>query len=182
MKPIVIGDDTEMTSSPEVVDFTVSDKAMHAPHRHSKHAPPPHHLQAAATVAATEKGRKRTRPRGGRRSDLQEEIRFQLEEDMEYMMDIDDDDRIPVSLSPAVAYAARILAQENAHARELDRQDMCAWSAKQVQPPASLCRSESPRVPLQKMEGKKRTCCLASAMSISPSPSPLTERLWGEVA
>jgi hypothetical protein len=48
---------------------------------------------------------------------------------------------------------------------------------KEIQPAATLSRRESQRIPLQKNEGKKRTCCLASAMNISPSPPAL----WGEV-
>lgn len=159
VKPIVIADDTEMVSSPEIADFSVSEKALHAPHRHSRHAPHSH----PDAVPSTDKGRKRTRPRGGRRSDLQEEVRILLEEEMD-AMDMDEDDEV-ASPSFASSYATKILSRSNSEI-----------SAKEVQPAAALSRRESNRVPVQKYEGKKRTCCSASAMSISPSP------LYGEVA
>ncbi|KAK5110879.1 hypothetical protein LTR85_000717 [Meristemomyces frigidus] len=161
-KPILIADDTEMVcSSPENVDFTISDKVLHTPHRHSKHALHPQ----PASVPSTEKGRKRARPRGGRRTGLQEEVRIAQEEFDAMDMDVEYDDDI-VSPSPAAEYAAKMLSRSNSIIR-----------MKEVQPPPALSRLDSNRVPVQKCEGKKRTCCSTSAaMSISPSP------LYGEVA
>lgn len=167
MKPIIISDDTEMVSSPEMADFTVSEKALHAPHRHSRHAPHPHPQASVNSTADNNKGRKRARPRGGRRSDLQEEIRILLEEDLDVMMDVDEEEEV-ASPSSASEYATKMLARSST-----TTSDMCA---KEMQPAAMLSRRESSRVPVQKNEGKKRTCCSASAMSISPSP------LYGEVA
>jgi hypothetical protein len=155
-KPIVIADDAEMVSSPEMIDFTISDKALHAPHRHSKHAP--HH--APVTTPSTEKSRKRARPRGGRRSGLQEEVRLMLEEELS-VMDVDvDDDADKASPTPAADYASQMLRSQSV---------VCM---KEVQPPASLSRRESNRIPVQRHDGRsmKRTCCSSSAMSISPSP------------
>jgi len=164
-KPILIADDTEMTLSPEVVDFTVSDKALHAPHRHSKHAP--QHVQPVTVSSMTKKGRKRARPRGERRSDLQDEIRYQLEQDYDDdMMDVDNDTD-DVSPSPAADYATRMLSQD-AYGRKVE-----------AQPSPSLAKQKVARIPMQKNEGKKRTCCSAGSMSISPSPSAVR---WGEVA
>ncbi|KAK3069959.1 PHO85 cyclin-5 [Teratosphaeriaceae sp. CCFEE 6253] len=181
-KPIVIVDDADslMASSPEVIDFSVSDKALHAPHRHSKHAPHHHHQHqhhAPATTAATasggsggEKGRnnKRARPRGGRRSDLQDEIRFQLEEGLDEM-EIESD-RDTVSPSPAAGLAARMLGRSATSA--------CVAS-REAQPAAPLLLGREgsgavQRVAVPKYEGKKRTCCSLDAM---PAPSSL----WGEV-
>ena len=160
-KPIVIGDDTEMSSSPEIIDFKVSDKVMHAPHRHSKHAP---HQPAKPThFPATDKSRKRARPRGGRRSDLQEEVRILLEEELE-AMDVDYDDSDEATPSPAAEYAPHLLSRSNS-----------IIYGKEAQPAPTLSRQTS-RVPVQKNEGKKRTCCSASEMSISPSP------YYGQVA
>ena len=161
VNPIVIADDIEMlSSSPEAADFTVSEKAMHAPHRHSKHAP--HHAPATPATAGGDKGRKRARPRGGRRSDLQDEIRFQLEEGLDDM-EIESD-RDTVSPSPAASHASRMLSRPTS--------GLCV---KEAQPAATLSRRESSqRVPMLKNEGKKRAC----AMSISPAPAAL----WGEVS
>ena len=160
IKPIVIADDTDtMCSSPDMVDFTVSEKALHAPHRHSKHAPHPQPTSAPST----DKGRKRARPRGGRRSDLQEEVRILLEEELDAMdVDYDDDEASP---SPAAEYAANTLLRSNTDV-----------FTKQAQPAALLSRRETSRVPVQKNKGKKRTCCSASAMSMSSAP------MYGEVA
>ncbi|KAK4548117.1 hypothetical protein LTR36_009986 [Oleoguttula mirabilis] len=161
-KPIVIADDTEMVcASPENVDFTISDKVLHTPHRHSKHAL---HPQPTSAVS-TEKGRKRARPRGGRRTGLQEEVRIAQEEFDAMDVDVDYENDDVISPSPAAEYAAKLLSRSNSVTR-----------MKEVQPPAALARRESNRVPVQKYEGKKRTCCSTSAMSISPSP------LYGEVA
>lgn len=159
VKPIIVADDSELVlSSPDAVDFSISDKVMHTPHRHSKHAL--HHQPTP--VPSTEKGRKRGRPRGGRRTGLQEEVRIMLEEELDAMDVVDDDDA--VSPSPAAGLASGLLSRSNS-----------VIGTKEVQPPVSLSRRASSRVPVQKNEGKKRTCCLASAMSISPSP------LYGEV-
>ena len=91
-----------------------------------------------------------------------------LEEEMDAMMvDPNDDDDDVASPSSAVDYATKMLAPSRAET-----------GTKEVQQPAAplLSRRESSRVPVQKNEGKKRTCCSASAMSVSPSP------LYGEVA
>lgn len=101
-KPIVIDDDIEMVSSPDTVDFSISERALHAPHRHSKHAP--HHAPNNSSVA--DKGRKRGRSRGYHcRSDLQEEVRFLLQESYEYD-EMDLDDCVTASPSPAADYAS----------------------------------------------------------------------------
>nr|POE66177.1 g1/s-specific cyclin pas1 [Quercus suber] len=144
--PIVIADDAVMVSSPEPADFTISEKAMSAPHRHSKRAPQP-----SSAAGCGEKSRKRARPRGGRRSDLQEEVRYLLEEDLEAMM-VDDVENI--SPSPTAGSASRTEYIE---------------TTKGVQPPASVSRRSPSRLPVQKMEGKKRTCCSVPAMSASPA-------------
>jgi hypothetical protein len=162
-KPIVISDDVEIVSSPDMVDFSISEKVLHAPHRHSKHASQP------TSVPATDKSRKRCRPRGGnRRSNLQEEVRQIMLEDAEEIIDLedsDDDDVIMLSPSPAAEYATQMLSRSNSVIR-----------TKEVQPPATLSRSGSCRMPVQRNESSKRTCCSTSAMSISPAP------LYGEVA
>jgi hypothetical protein len=82
-------------------------------------------------------------------------------------MDIDDDDGgiEIISPSPASDYAIKMLSRSNSVIR-----------TKEIQPPASLSRSGSYRMPVQRHEGTKRTCCSANAMSISPVP------LYGEVA
>jgi len=159
-KPIVIADDdVEMVRSPDMIDFTVSDKALHNPSKHTKFAPQP-------TSAPVEKSRKRARPRGGRRSNLHEEVRLLLVE-AEDMMDVDDedeDDRVSPPL--AADYATKMLSRP--------RSVICT---KEVQPPPSLSRRSSGRMPVQKSDGKdvKRRCCSTNAMSMSPSP------LYGEV-
>ncbi|KAF2172392.1 hypothetical protein M409DRAFT_63096 [Zasmidium cellare ATCC 36951] len=160
MKPIIIDDDVEMVSSPVMADFTVSDKVLHAPHRHSrgpKHAPQP------TSHASTEKSRKRGRSNGNRRSELQEEVRYLLGETLDEM-DLDDDE-IVSSPSDAAEYASRMLARDNSMTYD-----------KRPQPPAMHSRNESRRLPVQKNEGRKRTCCSSvGAMSVSPVP------LYGEV-
>ena len=158
-KPIVIADDVELVSSPDMADFSISEKVLHTPHRHSKHAP------QLTSTPSTEKGRKRPRSRGNRRSNLQEEVRLMLEEAEEIMDIDDDDDDIMVVSPPAADYATQMLSRSNSVIR-----------TKEVQPPASLSRSGSGRMPVQRNEGSKRTCCSTSAMSISPAP------LYGEVA
>lgn len=87
-------------------------------------------------------------------------------EEAEEIIDYDDDDDV-VMVSPSLAadYATQMLSRSNSIIR-----------TKEVQPPASLSRSGSYRMPVQRNEGSKRTCCSTSAMSISPAP------LYGEVA
>lgn len=165
-KPIVISDDVEMLSSPDPIDFTISEKVLHTPHKHSKHATQP--TLSAAAVHATEKSRKRGRTQGNRRSDLQEEVRLALEEAQDELMDIDGDDEDVVDLttpSPAVDYTTKMLSRSGSMA-----------STKEVQPPATLSRMGSGRMPVQRHDGFKRSCCSTTAMSMSPAP------LYGEVA
>lgn len=160
-KPITITDDTDMSSSPEPADFSVSEKVLLGPHRHSKHAP---HIQpVAAPSQASCRKRARpcragigSRPHGSRRSDLQEEVRLMMEEELDAMMDVDEDDNVALQ-SGAVNYASDMLSRDNNFAK-----------ARGGQTTASLYRQDGTRVPLQKNDGKKRTCCLASAMSFSP--------------
>ena len=154
-KPTVYRDENQMIcSSPEAVDFSISEKVATMPHRHSKHAV---QLQPVS-APSTDKGRKRARPRGGRRSDLQAEVRFLIEEELG-AMDVDDDTDA-VSPPPAAEYASRMLLDSF-------RSDN-AFRSKELQTPAALTRRESSRVPVQKNDGKKRTCCSASALSASP--------------
>lgn len=160
-KPIVIADDTEMVSSPDVIDFAVSEKVLHTPHRHSKHASQP------VSSSSMEKSRKRARPHGGnRRSNLQEEVRWLVEEAQDELMDIDDEDDVVdlTTPSPAAEHATKLLSRSGSV--------ICSRAA---QPPATLCRSGSARKPVQKCNGSKRSCC-STAMSISPAP------MFGEVA
>lgn len=143
----------DMGESPEITDFSVSDKVLHAPHRHSKtskHAPattstPHHHLEKS--------GRKRGRPvsSGHRRSELQEEVRYLLEESLDEDMDLDDDSN-HVSPSYASEYASDMLVRGR-----------------------NTRQARESRVALEKNEGKKRTCCSTEAMSISPAS------LYGEI-
>lgn len=160
MKPIIIEDDVDMVSSPVTADFSVSEKVLNAPHRHSrasKHAPQTSH-------SSTEKSKKRFRSHGGhhRRSELQDEVRYQLEESLEDdLMELDDNVASP---SEAAIYAGSLLSRRPEYS-----------SVKEIQLPASHSRRDSSRVPVQRQDGRKRTCC--SAMSISPAPA-----LYGEVA
>jgi len=168
-KPIIIGDDTEMNTSPEIIDFSVNEKALHAPHRHSKNAPHHGHHLAPAHASTADKSRKRARPRGSaRRSDLQEEVRLLLEEELDAMdVDYDDtvDDRHETSPSPAATTSSTITTSSSS--QTLSRTP--SYDDKETQPPPSLSRQAS-RIPVQKNEGKKRTC-YSSSMSISPSPA-----------
>lgn len=160
-KPIVIADeDIEMAASPEMIDFTVNDKALHTPSKHTKFASQP------VATTHTEKSRKRARPRGGRRSDLHEEVRLMLEEAEEELMDVDDEEDIRASPSPAADYATKMLSRSNS----------VVYTNKEVQPPAGLSRRGSPRVPVQRNDcnGTKRSCCSRT------SPAPVA--LYGEVA
>lgn len=161
-KPIVISDDAEVevVASPDMADFSISDKVASRPDKHTKHAPQP------VLAASAEKSKKRSRPRGARRSNLQQEVRHLLEE-AEDLMDIDTesgDDVYEVYPSPAADFAASMLSRSNS-----------VLCSKEIQPPATLSRSGSCRRPVQKQEGSKRSCC-STSMSISPAP------LYGEVA
>ncbi|WPG97777.1 Hypothetical protein R9X50_00055800 [Acrodontium crateriforme] len=160
--PIIISDDTDMVSSPEFADFSISEKVMYAPHRHSRSVAP-----VAPTTSSLEKSRKRARPRGGRRSDLQEEVRMLLEEELDAMMDVDDGSTDGTSSpSPAAEYASKML-----------QSDVLSSFTCQAQP---LAHRETWRVPVQKFEGKKRTCCTASKMHFISSTPPA--RFMAEVA
>ncbi|CAK3888341.1 G1 S-specific cyclin pas1 [Lecanosticta acicola] len=154
-KPIILDDDMEIVSSPFMTDFSVSGKALNAPHRHSRSAK--HASQPAPMSTSAEKSRKRGRSSGHRRSELQEEVRYLLEEHLEDdFMDVDDHAASP---SDAATYASNMLARDYSPVKEAQLHN----------------RRESSRVPVQKNEGRKRTCCSASSMSISPVP------LYGEV-
>ena len=161
-KPIVISDDVEIISSPDMADFSISEKVLHAPHKHSKHAPQP------TSTPTSDKSRKRSRPRGNRRSNLQEEVRQMLEEAEEIIdLEDEDDDVIMLSPSPAAECATQMLSRSNSVIR-----------TKEVQPPATLSRTGSCRMPVQRNGGSKRACSSTSAMAMSISPVPL----YGEVA
>lgn len=150
IKPIVIADeDVEMSASPEMADFTINDKALHNPSKHTKFAPQP-----VSTVSHVEKSRKRTRPRGGRRSDLHEEVRLMLEEAEDELMDVDDEDDMRASPSPAADYATKMLNRPNS-----------IVYTKETQPPANLSRRDSGRKPVQM--GMKRSCCSTGQMDVS---------------
>ena len=162
-KPIVIGDDdVEMAASPEMIDFSLSDKALHTPNKHTKFAPQP--------ITATHQSRKRARPtpRGGRRSDLHEEVRLMLEEAEEELMDVDNEEDIRASPSPAADYATKMLSRSNS----------VVYTNKEVQPPAALSRRGSGRMPVQRngSMSMKRSCCSSQA-----SGSPVNALLYGEV-
>jgi len=150
-KPIIIGEEDEIVeSSPP--DFSISEKKLHAPHRHSKYQ------QQPTSVPLTEKSRKRNRlSRGNRRNDLYDEVRFQLEEDVE-MIDLVDSDEDVVSPSPAVTQASNMLRRENS-----------SYLYKEPQPPASLSCKNSSRVPVQRTESK-RSCCTPSAAMLRTRP------------
>lgn len=141
-EPIVISEDE--LSPP---DFSISQRKLHAPNRHTKYHQ--HQQQHQPTSAPAEKSRKRNRPtRGNRRNDLYDEVRFQLQEEAEedddvHMLDVvsnNDSDEDMASPSPAVAQATAML-----------RRDFYQ------------CKEAQPRIPVQKNEGKKRTCCDPSA-------------------
>lgn len=161
IKPVVLEDHMDVVSSPETADFSVSGKVLHTPHRHSKsskHAPAtttsaPHHQLEKS-------GKKRGRPvsMGHRRSELQEEVRYLLEESLDdERMDLDDEkENSHVLPSYAAEYAS----------------DMLVGGGRSK---ATLSRRESGRVAFEKNQGKKRTCCSAEAMSVSPAP------LYGEI-
>ncbi|QIX00541.1 hypothetical protein AMS68_006058 [Peltaster fructicola] len=144
-RPITIleeNDEAELTP----LDFAVNEKKLHAPHRHSKHAP---HAQHA--VHPAEKSRKRHRhSRGHRRSDLYDEVRYQLEEEEDddaMVIDLATSDEDMTSPSPAASNASLMLRRTDS-----------SYQAKESQPPASLSRSQSGRIPLSRHDGSKRTC------------------------
>lgn len=156
-KPIIVDDDMDTVESPDIADFSVSGKVLHAPHRHSKsskHVPvttsaPRHYPEKSAG------GKKRGRPMssGHRRSELQEEVRYLLEESLDdESMDLDEDANL-ASPSYAADYASDMLVRG------------MGMREAQSSPPR-----REPRVAYEKNEGKKRTCCSAQAMSISPAP------------
>jgi hypothetical protein len=148
-QPIVVSEDEEITGlSPP--DFSISQRKLHAPNRHTKH----HQLQQQqqqqqpTSVPTAEKSRKRHRPtRGNRRNDLYDEVRFQLQEEAEdddvQMLDLvsNDSDEDMASPSPAVAQASAMLRRDLYQCKE----------------------AQQMRLPVQKNEGKKRTCCDTSA-------------------
>ncbi|CZT15577.1 uncharacterized protein RCC_12059 [Ramularia collo-cygni] len=145
LKPIIVDDDMDLVESPEINDFSISDKVLHTPHRHSrsaKHAPaatsvPHHHTEKSS--------KKRGRPisHGHRRSELQEEVRYLLEESLDdESMDLDE---VNVSPSYAAEYASDLLVRSR-----------------------NTRQARDARVAFEKNEGKKRTCCSAEAMSVSP--------------
>jgi len=146
-QPIVISDDETAEHSPP--NFAISQRKLHAPHRHSKQHQQQQQQHQPTSAPAAEKSRKRHRPtRGNRRNDLYDEVRFQLQEeeaedDDVQMLDLvsNDSDEDMVSPSPAAAQASAML-----------RRDM--YQCKEAQPL---------RLPVQKNEGKKRTCCDTSA-------------------
>lgn len=160
MKPIIIDDDVEMVGSPMQADFSVSEKALHAPHRHSRG--PKHHSLQTVALSDIEKSKKRGRTHGGhRRSELQEEVRYLLEESLDDdSMDLDD----RITPPPAAEYASSMLSRGPS-----------IVSYRDVQPPATISGTwDYGRVPVQKNDGKKRTCCSATRnMSMSISPVPL---------
>lgn len=87
-------------------------------------------------------------------------------EEAEEIIDLEeeDDDVIMLSPSPAAEYATHMLSRSNSVIR-----------TKEAQPPATLSRSGSCRIPVQRNESSKRSCYSAADMSISPAP------LYGEV-
>ncbi|KAI7155758.1 hypothetical protein KC352_g27610, partial [Hortaea werneckii] len=98
----------------------------------------------------------------------QEEVRLLLEEELDAMdVDYDDtvDDRHETSPSPAATTSSTITTSSSS--QTLSRTP--SYDDKEIQPPPSLSRQAS-RIPVQKNEGKKRTC-YSSSMSISPSPA-----------
>lgn len=165
-QPIVISEEDEVTElSPP--DFSISQRKLHAPHRHSKHHnqqyQQQHPHQPTSAPAATEKSRKRHRPtRGNRRNELYDEVRYQLQEeeadedDDVQMLDLvsADSDEDMASPSPAAAQASAML-----------RRDF--YECKEAQPL---------RLPVQKNEGKKRTCCDSSARLGFGGPQALYSR------
>lgn len=144
-QPIVVSEDEEITGlSPP--DFSVSQRKL--PNRHTKQHRMQQQQQQPTSAPAAEKSRKRHRPtRGNRRNDLYDEVRFQLQEEAEdedvQMLDLvsNDSDEDMTSPSPAVAQASAMLRRDLYQCKE----------------------AQTLRLPVQKNEGKKRTCCDTSA-------------------
>jgi hypothetical protein len=143
-QPIVISEDEEITGlSPP--DFSVSQRKL--PNRHTKQHQLLQQQQQQPTSAPA--SRKRHRPtRGNRRNDLYDEVRFQLQEEAEedddvQMLDLvsNDSDEDMASPSPAAAQASAMLRRDFYQCKE----------------------AQTLRLPVQKNEGKKRTCCDSSA-------------------
>jgi hypothetical protein len=143
IRPIVVSEDEDITGlSPP--DFSVSQRKLHAPNRHTKHHQLQQQQQQQPTSApAAEKSRKRHRPtRGNRRNDLYDEVRFQLQEEAEdddvQMLDLvsNDSDEDMASPSPAAAQASAMLRRDLYQCKEAQHMRL---------PP------------------KKRTCCDPSA-------------------
>jgi hypothetical protein len=144
-QPIIISEDEEITGlSPP--DFSVSQRKL--PNRHTKQ----HQLlqqQQQQQPTSAPASRKRHRPtRGNRRNDLYDEVRFQLQEEAEddddvQMLDLvsNDSDEDMASPSPAAAQASAMLRRDFYQCKE----------------------AQTLRLPVQKNEGKKRTCCDSSA-------------------
>ena len=144
-KPIIINDaeEIEIVSSPDLADFSISEKVLSRPDKHSKHG-----SSQLTPAAAAAKSRKRARTsRGNKRSSLQDDVRQMLEEAEGDRMDIDTERDTYVSPSPAVISAAKILSRSNSVVR-----------AKETQPPAQLSRSGSGRMPVPRPDSAKRTC------------------------
>ncbi|OQO07079.1 hypothetical protein B0A48_07645 [Cryoendolithus antarcticus] len=153
-KPIIIAEDDEGQLVPSPPDFSISEKALHAPHRHSKHQ----HQHTPSAPAATEKSRKRHRvSRGNRRSDFYDEVRFQLEDQDVHMADLVDDDEDMVAPSPAAKQASAMLRGQ-------------AWAGayREAQEPATITKRDSLRVPVQRTDSK-RSCC-TSKMEFQRTP------------
>lgn len=144
-QPIIVSEDEEITGlSPP--DFSISQRKLHTPNRHTKQ----HQLlQQQQQPTSAPASRKRHRPtRGNRRNDLYDEVRFQLQEEAEddddvQMLDLvsNDSDEDMASPSPAAAQASAMLRRDFYQCKE----------------------AQTLRLPVQKNEGKKRTCCDSSA-------------------
>lgn len=158
--PITIHEESDGAShSPP--DFAVNEKKLHAPHRHSKHAP------QNVVHQTSEKSRKRHRQsRGGRKSDLYDEVRYQLEEEQDVdamVIDLASDEDM-TSPSPAPSHASSML-----------RRTETAFHVKEPQPPAALTRSSSGRIPLSRLDGSKRACYSSSTFETYPVTSVYME-------
>lgn len=152
-----------MVSSPDFSTFSI----------HEKTATPARHKPVAHPTSAPSADSRKKRPRshGGRRNDLQEEVRMLLQEDLHAMDVVEDQDM--ASPSPAASRASNMLSQDS-------------WTSctKEVQPAATLSRRESNRLPVQKDAGKKRTCCSTAAFTLPPAETPVHvsgSRLFGEM-
>ncbi|KAK5174933.1 PHO85 cyclin-5 [Saxophila tyrrhenica] len=182
-EPQLVSNDGEaepmVCNSPEPADFSISEKVLTRPDKHSKHAPS--QQLAAATSSSAEKRKRARNSHGGRRSDLQEEVRQMLEEAEEdaaleresEQMETDE----CVKESPAVGYARGMLTRRDSNSSFGGR----AQQQKEVQPPPALSRSGSgrQRVVVERRGGEKRGCCsLERERQRGLSPGAL----FGEVA